>query len=77
MVYPASGYNCTPGFIGDGKVVVLTVCIKSTVDLPLILSIMQTSTIGVKVTLIRNTKNTTTPKEKNSIARRTVSRGNW
>ena len=47
---------------------VLTVCIKAAVDLLLIPLIAWTSTIRVKVTLTKNTKNTAMLKEKNHVA---------
>ena len=56
-----------PVLVGDGKAVVLIVCIKAVVNLLLILHIVRTSTIRVKVTLTKNTKKTATLKEKNSI----------
>ena len=53
-----------PVLSGDGKAVVLIV--KAAINPPLVLSIMQISTVRLKVILTKVTKNTVTPKVKNS-----------
>ena len=64
---PLAVTTMLPVLIGDGKAVILTVCVMAAVDLLLMLLIMWTSAIRVKVTLTKNAKNTTTLKEKNCV----------